>query len=378
MAALAWWVYSAREINIKFLIYLSVTVILLLILSSYTQGGIPVSGLVATVIKFMFVYFVIATVREKFLGVYTRLVIFLAAVSIIGYASDQFSLLSGLVGLFPAHQWVGPTGIESGYEGMLYMFRFNVHLDRNNSIFFEPGAYQFFLNAAIFILFFYDSGLKKKEKMVGLSILLVTIATTQSTTGYMTTALIMLGAFLYSQTISNGVKLAAVIMAVLMLVLLAPLIQSVIFDKIERYSSIESIGDKQDLRSFELLVDKEIIKKYPFGLGYEGYRKAFSVIGKTRLGRASSNGITKLAAIFGLPFTIFYLGSMLWAFLVYNKNIVVSFIGFVSIVLFLYSEAYYLFSPIMLAIIVGMFVVRKKENTLSTKERKAKSVADYR
>ncbi len=365
MAALAWWVYSAREINIKFLVYLAIFVIFLLVISSYTHGGMPVPTIVGQVIKFMFVYFVIATVGDKFLEVYARLVILLAAVSIIGYISDQLPFFSGIVSLLPLHQWSGPTGLESGYEGLLYMFRFNVHLDRNNSIFFEPGAYQFFLNSAIFILLFYDLRLKKKQRMIGLAILLVAIATTQSTTGYITTALIMLGAFLYSKALSNGLKLTAVIMTVLLMALLAPLFQSVILDKITHYSSIESIRDKKDLRSFELLVDKEIIKKYPLGLGYDGYRKAFSIIGKAPLGHASSNGVTKLTAIFGLPFAIFYLGSMLWALLIYNKNIVIALFGWITIILFLYSEAYYIFSPIILAIIVGMFVLRQNTSTLS-------------
>lgn len=364
ISGLAWWVYSNRHINIQFIMYLSTYVAFVLIVSAYTHGGITATSIIAQVIKFLFVYFVIATANEKFLEVYTKLIVFLASISIIGYISDQLSLLNGLLQLLPYHPSIGPGGRSYGYEGFLYMFRFNEHLPRNNSIFFEPGAYQFFINSALYILFFCNLSLKRRTRLISLGILLVTIGTTQSTTGYLATSIIMLGGFLYSRPISNKIKLSAIVIGTLTLILLAPVIEGVVFGKLEHYSSIESIRDQSNLRSYGLLVDKEIIKKYPLGLGYEGYFRAFSTIGKITLGRGSSNGITKLIGIMGIPFAIFYLGSMLWGFFIYNKNTAVAFIGFTGVILFLYSESYFIFSPIIVALITGMFLVKHEKNTL--------------
>ena len=160
--------------------------------------------------KLVIAYLILKTVGSSFVSIYIKLIVFLAVVSLFGYASDQFNLFDGLIRKLP------PVG-KMGYEGIFYVYRFPWHMPRNNSIFYEPGAYQAFLNAALFLLAFTETSFDSRTKWIFIGILGATLVTTFSTAGFVIFAL-MFPVFLYKSriaTFSGKIKIVAVVFAVI-------------------------------------------------------------------------------------------------------------------------------------------------------------------
>ena len=104
-------------------------------------------------------------IGRDFAATFVNLVVVLAVVSLFGYLSDSLNLFVNIISNFPR---VG----DLGYEGFLYLFQFKHHIERNNSIFFEPGAYQIFLNAGLFMLFFLKMDFSLRRQQIYIFILL--------------------------------------------------------------------------------------------------------------------------------------------------------------------------------------------------------------
>ncbi len=354
----AWLFYSDKTISDRFITYVIVLFGFLLSIHLYTGQSLSLSSVIATLLKLVIAYLVLKTVGRDFTTTYVKVVVVLAVISLFGYLFDTLNILGNAIRALPA---VG----QSGYEGIFYVFGFKQHIDRNNSIFYEPGAYQIFLNVALFILLFTDMNYKRHTQWIFISILLVTLVTTFSTTGFLIFG-VMFGLFLMESTVISGRAKTALVGVVVSIVLLfSAQFQEVIFEKIKDLMDVEGIRDKTNLRSFDALVDFEIFKRHVFGVGYEKYGKLVSVIGLTREGYASSNGITKTLAIYGLPFSLFLFFSYWWALQRFFNNITMSTVTFGLLMMFFVGESYYVLTPFCLAIIAGAFVYdgpRKKEN----------------
>jgi hypothetical protein len=132
--------------------------------------------------------------------------------------------------------------------------------------------------------------------------------------------------------------------------------ESVIVDKLESYSAIEDITDDRNRRSFDALVDIEIIKNHIFGAGHDKYKKVFGSIGVIEEGETSSNGITRTLAVYGLPFSIFLFGSYYLAIVRLFGGPISSLVPFGMVMMFLLGESYFVFTPSCLAIIAAAFV----------------------
>jgi len=345
----AWLIYSNRKVSDRFILYVVVFLVFLLVIHLYTGGSLSMTSVVATALKLVMAYMILKTVGSDFTDTYVMVVVTLAAISLFGYFSDTFNLLGGAVSVLPA---VG----DEGYEGFLYLFGFRTHIDRNNSIFYEPGAYQIFLNVALFIILFIDTKFSRRTQWTFISILLVTLLTTFSTTGYLIFAG-MFGLFLMESTMISGKAKTILVGALVAVVLLfSAQFQEVIFEKVEDLLDVQDITDSSNLRSFDALVDMEIFKRNVFGVGYNKYMKLVSAIGLIREGQASSNGITKTLAIYGLPFSLFLFGTYFWALRRLFNSFVVSTVTFGLLLMFFVGESYYVFTPFCLTIIAGAFV----------------------
>lgn len=346
---LAWALVSDRKINDRFVLYLCVYTGFLLVIHLYTGKSLSFPSVLATTMKLLVAYFILKTVGKDFIDTYIKLVVILAVISLFGYLSDSLLLFDGLI-----HKL--PRAGNIGYEGIFYMFRYSVHIDRNSSIFFEPGAYQMFLNAALFMLFFSTIKFSLKKRWVYISILSVTLLTTFSTTGFMIFGAMLGLVLIKGNMMSRQSKLTLIGVLALVVIVFSVQFQSVMIDKINKYLAIQDITDQQDLRSFDILVDLEVFKQHIFGVGYEKYFKEVSSIGQIDEGYASSNGITKTLAIYGLPFFLFLFGSF-FAFFMKNFNgIFMRGVPFLMLLIFLFSEAYFVFTPYCLALIAAIFV----------------------
>lgn len=353
-ASLIVWLISDRHIYNKFVVYVAGLACFLLLIHFYTDGSLEFPSVVGTILKLVMAYLIIKVVGDRFIDTYINVVLLLAVVSLFGYMSDNLALFDGLISALPKVSGLGFTG--PGYEGVFYLFRFREHLDRNNSIFFEPGAYQAFLNAALFMLFFVKTNFDRKRQWGYILILVLTLVTTFSTTGYLIFLVMLVLVLIKSQILSGAGKAAFAGGLLLAAAGLSAQFQHVIFEKIHDYLDVADITDQSNLRSFDLLVDLEIIKKHIFGVGYKEYTKQVSAIGKIDLGQTSSNGVTLALAVYGLPFSLFLFGSYYLSFRRLLGPGIVSFSAFFMLLLFLVGESYFLMVPFTLAIISGAFV----------------------
>lgn len=354
-----WLVYTDRKLSDRFILYVTVFSGFLLVIHLYTDGSLSVSSVIASTLKLVTAYLILKIVGSDFTDTYVKVVVVLAAVSLLGYLVDSTNLLGSAVRALPA---VG----NAGYEGFLYVFGFRRHIDRNNSIFYEPGAYQIFLNAALFILLLVETKFSRRTQWTFIAILLAALLTTFSTTGFLIFG-VMFGLFLMESTMISGkAKVVLVIVLSGIVIIFSAQFQEVIFAKIEDLLDVQDITDSSNLRSFDALVDMEIFKRNVFGVGYDKYSRLVSAIGLIKEGQFSSNGITITLAIYGLPFALFLFGSYFLAFRKLLNGFILSMVSFGLLMMFFVGESYYVFTPYCLTIIAGAFVYegsRQKDKT---------------
>lgn len=365
----AWYLFTDRKISDKFLLYALVYFGFLFSLGLYTSGGVTLASAISGLMKLMIAYLAIKTVSSSFVSIYIKLIVFLAIVSLIGFATDQYYLLDGLIRRLP------PVG-DMGYEGVFYLFRFPWHMDRNNSIFFEPGAYQAFLNGAIFLLAFTETRFDSRTKWTFIGILAVTLVTTGSTTGFVLFAL-MFPVFLYKShiaTFSGKVMIVAAIFGVS--VILGAQYLSSIMAKIDAYTGQEGTVTSDDAlatsgaanRASDYKADLEIFRRHIFGIGYAQYEQEFgSARGDISI-EAGSNGITGTLAKNGLPFALFLFGSYYWAVMRLLGDYLLASLAFGMVMLFLWAESYYVGAPILCALVAGAFVHERRSAQRATGE----------
>jgi hypothetical protein len=356
VALVAWFLFSDRKINQRFLLYAIVFCLLLLALSLYTGGSLSLAATIASTLKIALAYLVIRTVGDHFVEVFIKVMTFLAAFSVFGYLTDRLNLFDGLIRKLPR---VG----QMGYEGIFYLYRFPWHIDRNNSIFYEPGAYQAFLNAALFMLFFASTSFNKRVKWTYITILSITLITTFSTTGFLIFS-VLLTVFLYrSDLLTFSGKLKLIGLAAVVVTIFGAQFYSTVVVKVGDYltANENEFTYSAQTRSSHAKTDLKLFKEHVFGLGNDQYIREFgraASIDAMETG-TSSNGVTKMLAVYGLPFTVFILGSYYWALRTMLHELMLTTVAFCMFLMFLAGESYYMSSPISFAIIASAFVYRQ-------------------
>jgi len=351
LALAAWYLFTDRKISSQYLLYMMVFVSLLFLLSIYTNGSLSLQSLLATTMKFVLAYLILKTVGEKFVDTYINVMVFLAAVSLPGYLIDVFGLFDQVVTKLPA---VG----NMGYEGVLYIFRHGYHPDRNNSIFFEPGAYQGFINSALFLILFARPHFGSRRKWVYIVILIAALITASSTTGFIIFSLLF-ALFLYkSDLATRSQKVVTVGLIVVIVTVFAAQFREALVDKLDDYVNPTLInkGYSAGNRSFDLQTDLKIIQKHVFGLGYDEYKKEFSRINRVPITEGSSNGVTSMLANYGVPYGLFVLISYFWALRKLMGDLLLTTVAYIMFMMFLWGESYYQIAPISFAIIAAAFV----------------------
>lgn len=363
---LAWYQYSDRKISGSFLLYTAVFAGFLFAISLYTAGSLSLASVISSTIKIVLPYFIIKTVAGRFVDTYIKVVVFLAVISLFGYLSDVFNLLDGIVRKLPSVQ-------DVGYDGILYLYRFSWHIERNNSIFFEPGAYQAFLNAALFFLFFIRTSFSIKRKWIYITILTITLITTFSTTGYLIFAVLLLVFFIKSPLLSPGKKMMIAVLGIIALGVFSSQFYSTVLVKVNDYLTANEydFGYSAQNRSADAKTDLKVFRKNIFGAGYDEYFREFSIAGRVDPERGfSSNGVTKMLAVYGLPFSLFVFGSYYWALKKMLNEFLLTTTSFVMLMMFLAAESWYMVSPTCFAIIASAFITGK----LSVREKESQQL----
>lgn len=190
---------------------------------------------------------------------------------------------------------------------------------RNTGIFWEPGAFQVFLNLAlIFVLF--DLEINKKLKLLSATALTLAVYTTYSTTGYIVLFLIFVAYLLaYHANNLSLSNIAIIIIGILIIILLFYIFvvqNPVISDKL---NIEETLGNSFQSRINGLDLDLDLIKSSPItGVGSANYQKyqAEQPGYYDRVTRSTtSSTYTSIGAVFGLPimFTFFFFqAKLIW------------------------------------------------------------------
>lgn len=178
---------------------------------------------------------------------------------------------------------------------------------RNSGPFWEPGAFQGYIwIAALLLIFNVDEERIKHRKFV-FALLIITLLTTQSTTGYV---LLVLAVVLFNKRIlqlleikSMNTKITVIILLFLFgLVLLST--SSVISNKIGDQNNVSTQMRTADVLSGGLLV----LGAGPFGLGETASRNSLRTL--MGLYKDDSAGLMQITYTFGWLMGIFYLVSL--------------------------------------------------------------------
>ena len=232
----------------------------------------------------------------------------------------------------------------------LYLFYYSdidyLGILRTQGIFWEAGILQFYLNFYLYLKLNY-----LKESIDKNFLLIFTILTTFSTTGYFCLLLILIHSILSNiKNLSNAKILPSLLISSFLFIFSYLLILNF---NTKFFGVMQSSANG---RTFDLIAGYEVIKQYPFfGIGFDNLRYiSFTASNENLLPfyfftddinlRGSSNGILSFISSSGLLFgaaMIFYLYNSLNNFP--SKNLI-----FLIIIMFLFSQPLYL-SPFIFA-----------------------------
>lgn len=169
----------------QFQLFWLILTILYVITFVISFGGLYYTIILSNIAKIAIVLAAALIEPDTFIDRFIRLVTFLAAVSLVifvGYFIFGTGFWSPITSHLPV---VRPKTISLGAQYGAFFLCFN-YFDpsRNSYIFGEPGEYQLVISVALFLLLFMENKLREKEKNRSMVILLITMVTIQSTTGY--------------------------------------------------------------------------------------------------------------------------------------------------------------------------------------------------
>lgn len=251
--------------------------------------------------------------HQKFSLTYLQVMLFICFFNLILYISNVylFQYSQSLPSLLPdLRTWdsftfknyifyFAPTGID-GNNAVPYS-----SFIRNSGLFWEGGAYQYFLNLALILSLYI-----KKNPIFSFPnwIIVISILSTFSTTGYLIMAIV-----LASIVMGKSSKRMFFVKTLIMIpLILSVLFSPVIFNKLLDTDSREYVGSTQR-RILDTVIDTTIIKDYPalgIGLGNQEIWQSYS--DQLSGGTSSSNGLTNYLAKIGLLGFLITLYPFMW------------------------------------------------------------------
>lgn len=266
-------------------------------------------GVVITIITVVLIKNIISF--EGFKETYINLLFILCCISLLFYIMGV--LIPWVVYLLPTVKSISSPvvykyAILHSYRFEPVFFEFN-SFNKNSSIFWEPGAYQLFLNLALFFEF-------KRNTLRKLRILIfvVGIISTISTMG-----ILLLGAILVTHTrkyLNKRIALLTISTTIIAIILMLSNLNlnsegtsntyyNMLFSKFDKTSN--SYISYQS-RMNNSIKDINIILTKPLGVGYTNYINKYNMGG-------SENSITSIWAVYGLLFAFpLYLGVIMMGF----------------------------------------------------------------
>ena len=296
---------------------------------------------------------------NKYSRYFINIILGLSFISLLFYTSFFFN--PGLIRSLPSLNLT-----KNNFNYIFYIYnREQWGIDRNYSIFWEPGAFQGFITLAlVMLLFSRDSYFNNRRQLVYTAIFTVATITTFSTTGYIVLLLLFL-AF----TIKN--------IKVLPLTLIVGVIFYITFDKVILSNVIIQKFNKEGIwstsgerRISDVYVELDMVKTNPFlGVGYHDYFTKKGIVlstqGVTETWEGGTNSLTYLLALFGLPFVAILIFGLYYFVRFIETRKEIQFILFFIIVILLMGEVFLAKVGFQVIIFYGLNRIIVKNNKVT-------------
>ena len=243
---------------------------------------------------------------EVYIKAYVDIMAFLGIISSIIFIVYQ--LLPQIFSIFPNYVWHNGILFKNCF---LCVVQVNSQFRRNFGVFNEPGVYGVFLIFALYFALF-----KMKTDIKKITALLITLATTLSTNGYIC-ILGMIIAFIFNnQNITSKAKkriLRIIILVIAGVILFLHInINAYIFLTDKLLTSSEAGSGYERWRSV-IYATKIFMENPIFGVGYVGWLQMFKKMISTA---TPINWLALYGILYGIIMNVFYLKNAI----VYSKN----------------------------------------------------------
>ena len=284
-----------------------------------TGGALSIGTILSILSRFILVYVAIQYDVDNFIYRFVKMVFLMACISLIEFAFVQIVGTSNALGLFSHLYQIrnGASWLGSSYGLFLICYNF-MDPARNAYMFGEPGEYQILLITALFFMTFYDVELDRKTKIRYYLVFLITLITTQSTTGYLNLIALAVAVLLMNREhVHPFVRRIIVVLIVVLILYLAFFYSENSFLYKNFFSKILSDSNTLDFatntgaaRVGPMKRFAETIEAVPhkliFGVGFSG-------LASLPLGGYSTCGLINSIAMIGIVSSVLLYGKMLGA-----------------------------------------------------------------
>lgn len=291
--------------------------------------------------------------HKGFIEKYINVVVIFAFISVLCFIFQQINL-DGLLEVLGTPY----SDLKFLYYGKWFYTYTAGHAYRNMGMYTEPGLYQIVLNSSLFILLYTSKNLEisRKKQIIYILILVVTCFTTLSTTGLLTMAIIVLGAF-WNREVKLKKQLAFLLVVSIAFLFYnyikwgdESIVEIYIINKLQT-TGMNQVASQAHLSSgnarfMAFLVAAKCIISYPLGAGYYNYIYTAATMGYPDI---AGNGIAFYCSVLGMLGLILIIYQVImpaWKFRQSNN----AFIIFVIVYILYTTSQEYLVIPAMLII----------------------------
>ncbi|MDK0618373.1 hypothetical protein QTH51_10110 [Clostridium perfringens] len=289
---------------IKFNFFVLPTII---IISLIINNGIKID-LFSFIVRFYCILSDIHYIINKkidFFEIFNKIVYFFAVTSLIFYFTIMFLNLP--------HQSYIYNGIE--HRNYFYLFSTNQYIDilgyrliRNNSIFWEPGMFQIYLNISLFYQLFFRGKINIKYTLI----FILALITTTSTMGIIILIIMIITKVLLSKFKNKYLNLLK--MYPIIILVFISMYMLIFLIRYKEISSVMSYNTR--IMDFEIGF-KLFLMKPIYGWGYLNY-EIYNFYANTNVG--NSNGLISLAFQMGIIGVLVYILLCFWLFKYLNMK----------------------------------------------------------
>lgn len=331
LIAIAYNIKKKADGGQKFLRY-ALAFVFVMLLQQVIVPGLSLNSQIFSLIRILIGVLIIRGLKETFTIQFVKVMTILAAISLILFPVTLY------YGMLPAIQMT-----KVGYSMFIYNIIYSEYggiLARNSGMFWEPGAFQGYLNIAIAFALLMP---KNKERIYSLCIMIAALLTTYSTTGYLVFGFIVI---YYSYCFSKQSQLVRIFTTILVFVGCAYAFYSLDFMHNKIIENATDTGSAQG-RFTDYIKYGSIIKDN-FLLG----------VNTQEIDSYTGNGMVYMLLYYGGILTLYYFMTLLRNYRkLYSTQFIIYFIG--VLILTLQGEGF-MFFPLYLALPLAVMRFDKK------------------